>query len=70
MYHHDLPVVAPDTPEASIIAEELSLLAKVQKQLARDQLVLNRHEWGGRATHRVGNSFLWSRTRTSHACEP
>lgn len=38
MYHHDLPVVAPESQEASIIEEELNLLAKVQKELAQDQL--------------------------------
>lgn len=38
MYHHDLPVVVPDSPEAAIIEEEQTLLAKVQKELARDQL--------------------------------
>lgn len=38
MYHRDLPVVAPGSHEAAIIEEELELLAKVQKELAQDQL--------------------------------
>lgn len=38
MYQKDLPLVAPESAEAAIIKEELSLLATVQKQLAKDQL--------------------------------
>ncbi len=38
MYHQDLPTVVAGSPEAGIIEEELMLLAKVQQQLAQDQL--------------------------------
>ncbi|MGF1508868.1 MAG: ATP-binding domain-containing protein [Myxococcota bacterium] len=38
MHARDLEIVQPGTREAEIIEEELSLLAKVQKELAREQL--------------------------------
>jgi DNA helicase-2/ATP-dependent DNA helicase PcrA len=38
MQARDLEIVQPGSEEASIIDEELSLLAKVQKELAREQL--------------------------------